>query len=247
MITKFVKIELQPLEKIERLVVDGVRNPASTSPIRVCFKRWSQRYRSFSRLRYVRLSRGGGEWPDLKEGTKLARAKRGVDRALKKLAGVEVTHKTKHTIRKGQIKQSAIVETKEFKSATRSVERARVKYRKEAATIRAGGGSYAILRDTGTMFNVLAPTFAGAPGAVEEHAETGVYVGYGGPARHPGPKGGEASGSATIADLAFFHDTGKGHLPARPIIVSPDDETLAKMGDDLAKAIGQCIAEGTGM
>ncbi len=99
-----------------------------------------------------------------------------------------------------------------------------------------GSRSFSILRDTGTLFNALTPTFTAAPGQLQENIPFGIRVGYGGPAKHP-------SGAASIADLAAFHQTGAGRLPKREIIVAPDARTLAAMAGDMERGIARAIRE----
>lgn len=89
-----------------------------------------------------------------------------------------------------------------------------------------------ILRDTGLLFNALSPRLASAPGALQEDLSDGILVGYGGAHRH------STGGKATIADIASFHQKGGGRLPARPIIVSPDERTVELMHDDLMRGMG---------
>ena len=94
-----------------------------------------------------------------------------------------------------------------------------------------------ILRDTGLLFGALAPVFAGAPGAIEEHIEFGIRVGYGGPQRHfsPGVKV-----MSTIADIASYHQTGNmPRMPKREIIVSPPETVLNSMSQDMTKALDE--------
>ncbi len=86
-----------------------------------------------------------------------------------------------------------------------------------------------ILRDTGTLFAALDPTFTSRPGQLETNIPFGVTVGYGGPGRHP-------KGRATIADIASFHQEGGPHLPKRELIVGPDSKTLTAMADDMITA-----------
>jgi hypothetical protein len=78
----------------------------------------------------------------------------------------------------------------------------------------------------------LTPEFKGVLGQFQEGIPFGVRVGYGGPARHP-------KAEMTVADLARFHQTGGGHLPARQIIVPPDDRTIQLMAGDMERAIGK--------
>lgn len=94
----------------------------------------------------------------------------------------------------------------------------------------------AILRDTGTLFAALRPTMA-APGAHERITEFGVEVGFGGAAKHPG-------GSATIADIASFHQFGTPRIPARPILVEPPEDVMEGMADDMDRALAK-IAKDT--
>ena len=87
------------------------------------------------------------------------------------------------------------------------------------------------MRDTGTLFAALAPTFQNTPGALEEHMPFGVIVGYGGPHSHP-----EAP-NLTIADLAAIHQLGLGNVPVREIIVSPPEHVINAMRGDLERAL----------
>lgn len=91
-----------------------------------------------------------------------------------------------------------------------------------------GSGPVAtILRDTSTLHNALDPGQLSA-GAIEENTDFGVRVGYGGGDRHP-----VGLQSATIANIAMWHDQGMGRNPKRQIIANPDDKTLKRM----AKAV----------
>lgn len=101
---------------------------------------------------------------------------------------------------------------------------------------RGKGGSVAILRDTGTMFNALTPVFASKPGAIQKDIPFGVRVGYGGPARHP-------KGKASIHDIARFHQTGAGPLVKREIIVGPDQRTLDLMAADMDRGIDRMLSQ----
>lgn len=92
-----------------------------------------------------------------------------------------------------------------------------------------------ILRDTGTLYAALSPTFQKKPGALQEDIDFGIRVGYGGPGRHAN------GGSATVADIAGFHQIGAGYLPVRKIIVEPSADVLAKMADDMNNALGTML------
>jgi hypothetical protein len=101
-----------------------------------------------------------------------------------------------------------------------------------------GPRAFSILRDTGTLFNALTPEFTRKPGQLQEDIPFGVRVGYGGPSKHPKAK-------ASIANVAHFHQIGAGHLPARKIIVEPNDPTIKRMESDMERAI-QKMAKDTG-
>lgn len=94
-----------------------------------------------------------------------------------------------------------------------------------------GKGKVAILRDTGLLFNALAPVFQNSPGSLEEYEGLSVLVGYGGASSH-------GNSSKTIADIAAFHDLGNG-VPKRQIIVVPNEATLKGMKKDAEKLLGE--------
>jgi hypothetical protein len=124
---------------------------------------------------------------------------------------------------------STIYARRHRKSTARKIK----KMRKEGASegdIR-DVANVSILRDTGTLFAALHPTF-GKPGQVEEMTEFGVKVGFGGAALHPNGQG------VTIADIASFHQFGHmPYLPQREILVPPDVMTQLGMNDDMEKAL----------
>lgn len=96
------------------------------------------------------------------------------------------------------------------------------------------GSMYSMLRDTGLLFSALTPVFVNSPGAIEEFVAFGVRVGYGGQHRH---SDGPSKGTATIADIASFHQIGNPpNLPQRKIIVSPTDSVKSEMAEDMEKA-----------
>ena len=99
------------------------------------------------------------------------------------------------------------------------------------------GGKVAILRDTGTLFRALNPVL-GQPGQLEEYPGTfSVRLGIGGPVLHPG-SGYGLKGTATIADIASFHNFGMG-VPKRQIIVEPDEPLKAKMAGDAERNLNK--------
>ena len=86
-----------------------------------------------------------------------------------------------------------------------------------------------ILRDTNTLFTALTPTLSPPKGSINRMLEDGIEVGFGGNASHPA--------GATIAQLAFWHQTGAGNLPVREIIVPPDSATVRDMVQDMQRAV----------
>lgn len=85
-----------------------------------------------------------------------------------------------------------------------------------------------ILRDTGTLFNTMAPQISAPPGSINRLIRDGIEVGYGGSASHPG--------GPTIAQIAYWHQTGAGNNPKREIIVEPDAATVRGMLSDMRRA-----------
>lgn len=95
----------------------------------------------------------------------------------------------------------------------------------------------AILRDTGTLFAALSPTFQKKPGALQEDIDFGIRIGYGGPGRYAN------GGAATVADIAGFHQVGAGFLPVRKIIVEPSVNVLEQMAGDMNRALGTLLKD----
>lgn len=101
-----------------------------------------------------------------------------------------------------------------------------------------GGGDWpalkirkgSILRDTNTLFTVMAPTLQAPAGSINEPLSDGlgVEIGYSGGASHPG--------GATIAEIVYWHHYGLGNNPVRQIIVLPDERTKDAMAQDMQKA-----------
>lgn len=124
------------------------------------------------------------------------------------------------------------------KRQRRGAQQGKSSQRGKRGKVHAATGVFSILRDTGILFNVVALAFTGAPGQLQEDIPFGMRVGYGGPARHP-------DGTATIADIASFHQVGGPHLPAREIVVPPDDPTQQTMGQAMDAAFQRLSKEGS--
>lgn len=115
---------------------------------------------------------------------------------------------------------------------------AKAAHEKRQARLKDTGGGAAILRDTGMLFQALSPTFSGAPGAIEEDIPNGIRVGFGGPSAHKGT-------SATVADIATFHDEGGsgGRPPQRKIIVPPTAVVIDRMGTMFEAALKRAVID----
>lgn len=80
-----------------------------------------------------------------------------------------------------------------------------------------------ILRDTGLLVSSLQP---GASGNLFQIKKTSVRVGWDGTSH---------GGGLTFRELGLIHNTGEGNVPARPILVEPDERTkkaLKKVATD---------------
>ena len=166
-----VKVDLRGLEKFDEIINKDLRK-GGNGPIRAAMKQWAARYRGFVQRRFVKFSRGGGDWQPLKN--KRRRGKK---------------------------------------------------------------GKAALLRDTNTMFAALDPQFQRKPGQLQKDVPFGIKVGYGGGGSHP-------ISSLSVTKLAELHQTGEGNLPARQMIVEPDQQTVKGMAADMQRAMGK-LAQGT--
>lgn len=186
--------------------IDAQLNNQAEGPITKAFRQWGARYRAFIRERFDKFSKGGGDWAPLAESTKNQRR-----------SGIK-----KPTVpRRSKYKTS-----KAFMNAKKRYTKKKEAFKKKRR--------FTILRDTGTLFAALSPTFNNAPGAIEKKVPFGIIVGYGGSHNHP-------KGKATIADIASFHQTGNSRLPKREIIVQPSQKVIGDMIGDMDRAINTII------
>lgn len=219
---KFVHVNLSRLTRFREAIARDLRQ-SGNGPIRKGLKQWAAIYRGFVQERFARMSHGG--WAPLKKSTMLSRAKWPMARLRKALASGEITQ--------AQFTKRAKTVARAVNKEAAAIKAGRTTHAKSTNATRAAGiRSHAILRDTGTLFSALSPTFSNKPGQYEQDIPFGVRVGYGGPAKHP-------HGRAAIADIASFHQTGAGPLPARPIVVRPDEVTIARMRDVMQDRINE--------
>lgn len=95
------------------------------------------------------------------------------------------------------------------------------------AAVAGGGGQISILRDTGLLFNTLDPKLK-QPGLYEMPGLNKITIGFSDGIKHTG-------GSASIADIANYHQSGGKYLPKREILVEPDQDTCDGMSSDVSR------------
>jgi hypothetical protein len=137
-----------------------IAKAGSLAPV---MKLWAVRYSSFVRKEFVRNSRGGGDWPDLKESTKRGRR----------------------------------------------------------------GKTFAILRDTGVLFNAIS---IGGRGNLTQVGKEEFVYGF-----DKAPHGGDG---ITIQEIAAIHDQGKGKMPKRQILREPTESVIAAWFASLRRFLG---------
>lgn len=194
---------------------------ASNPDIRAGFRQATVRYSAFTRRRFNTYSRGGGDWLPLAKSTVDARrtggkAKGGVD-----FGGGRNSNKArkKGSNGSGQLGRGA------RSSLARDT-------RKKGILVSAGG-TFSILRDRGFLFNALT---IGAAGNRVTELPNGIAFGF-----TDAPHGAEAE--LSIGQLATIHHFGvpaKG-IPARPILVRPDAQTIRLIQGDLKRAANTAL------
>lgn len=101
----------------------------------------------------------------------------------------------------------------------------------ESTKARRRGGSSTILIDTGLMVQALEP---GNPGNVADFDDRGFTVGF--------SKGMTHSGSTmTYAELCRIHSLGMGNVPARPILIMPDERFRKTLETDASAVVNRII------
>jgi hypothetical protein len=183
-----IKVNIGPILAMRGIVDVGWAS--NSGPIGDAFVAWGKIYRTAMRRRFMRLARGGGEWPPLKYAT-IIRRRHG---------------------KKGRYKRGAAA------------------YKRAKAS---GGGNVSTLIDTGVLVATLDPVFRGeGSGQIQKSIVGGVMVGIGGPAQ-------KHEGSITVGALAEIHHLGLGNVPARPILVDPDDSVKQIMARALELGINK--------
>ena len=184
-----------------------------TGPLHIALVQCEARYTGAMRQRFVKYSRGGGDWPPLARSTLLARAGKPVSRVNLAFEMGDLT-------------------TLEFSKRSKLAKR---KARMTRKKIRAGQGKASILWDIGELINVLGAGLS-APGKFYEFIANGIRTGFGGAAKHTGS-------NASIADIASFHQEDGRNLPRREILVEPDQNVVDDMGSYFRRGIEKLIRE----
>lgn len=240
-----VRVDLAPLLRYRDRLSQGLAAGAGDgNPVRRAFRQWAHIYRAFLRERYNRFSRGGGDWKPLAESTILGRKAKGGGTRRQKVskAGRTIRTARKTLANASQRLDKLILKGKgdsgranlawfQIRRAAQRIAKAR-----GTAEAQASMAGISILRDKGLLFNVTAPEFTGAIGQLQEDIPFGVRVGFGGPGRHP-------DGTATIADIAGFHQEGGPRLPQRKIIVPPDEPAQGRMARVMDAALKTLAGE----
>jgi len=230
-----VRVNLAPLMRFRDRITQGLAGGGDDNPVRRALHQWAHIFRAFLQERFDKFSRGGGGWKGLRPSTLAARARKPGTRLRAALKRGDINEKQfAKRIKAAKRKQRKTTEAvmAAVVSGQLSARGGRIT-RKEQGAFQ---GSFSILRDVGLLYDVLAPTFSGAPGQLQEDIPFGVRVGFGGPARHP-------DGTATIADIASFHQIGGPHLPQRKIIVPPDEPTQKVMAGAMDTALKTIAGE----
>lgn len=146
-----VTIDVKGLKGVQNLLRNG-----SASPVRrAMFNQWAARYSTFTRRRFERLSRGGGEWPPLAPSTIAKRRTGGKFRKY------------------GQTRADAVRDIKE-RLRTGKGRTGRATLLKDLKHLTSGAG-VAILRDTGILFNAIT---IGQYGNLTREIPDGVRYGF---------------------------------------------------------------------
>jgi hypothetical protein len=187
---------------------------SSSGPLRDAWLQVAVRFRAFIQERFSIFSRGGGDWPPLAESTIKGRTRAPVTRALAAMK------------RGGNVTQAQY--EKRLKAA-------RAKAAKHFKKYQDGEARFGILINTGLLFAATSPMFIDAPGQYQLETPNGIVVGFG------GPEGYANGGSATIADIASFHQEGTARLPQRKIIVPPPSVLMPELVEYLQRGVNRWI------
>ncbi len=97
-----------------------------------------------------------------------------------------------------------------------------------------------ILRATDVFFEHFAPMLQGKAGGLSQDIPFGVRVGFSGGMSlpHPGSK-------VSMSQLALWFQQGTETLPARKIVVSPDQTTIVKMREVMQQALSEMARKET--
>jgi len=242
-----VKLNDKPFAKLKQ----ALRNIDSEPELVEAFAQWQNIYRAFSRRRFVQYSRGGGDWKPLAQSTidrrrggtlrsKTKKKKPTKKKAAKRKKAKKAKRPQKRTIKR--FLKNTVSKTRKAKKATaRAAKTAVKKYkahkrqrgkvaREKKARLRV---SHAILRDTGAMFATFQPEIVKPVGILDTNAKLGLVVRFGGRGKQ---------GKVNLDDLMYWHHTGAGRrLPARKLLVGPDQATADRMARTMERAFQKVL------
>lgn len=237
MVTARVVVNTQALDRLKRSVGSVSRSqghPAWTDMRR----QWGVVMEAFTRRRFDRYSKGGGDWPPLALRTVNARRRAGTTSAF---GGNKIVRKGG----KDGIKN---------KAGFRLVAQARARDTTRGGGIVGTTRRAAILVNTGTLKAALQLGFNGnefrpIPGGVRYGIQGGVSrtvrkvsTAAGGKKRRRRLSA-SLAGKPTVGQIAKWHQTGAGRLPRRTIVVPPDAETRKRLERSLSSAVTRIIRE----
>lgn len=240
MVTARVIVNTAPLTKLKQQLgsVSRTEGHPAWASMRT---QWGRRIEAFTRRRFDRYSKGGGDWPPLALRTVNARRRAG---STSPFAGKKITRRngldgvTNNSGRR-LVAQAVARDTTRGGGIVRTTRRA------------------AILVNTGTLkaaitIGVQGNLFRSIPGGVRYGIEGGMSrtarkvttttPGKNGKRRHKSVAA-SLSGRATLGQIAKWHQTGAGRLPKREIVVRPDAETVKGMEGDLSRACNAVIRD----
>lgn len=228
-----VILDMKGLRQAQGLVQRAMSSAGTdtSNPLSRMFVRWGVRYAAFSRRRFIRLSRGGGEWPPLADSTKASRRGPG-SRHSRRTRIVADAKRRGITLTPAQLRLRLLASARTQKTRIAKATKAGKPPKPRA---------FSILVDTGGLRDALEPT---AYGNLLSSVPGGVLVGFAAV-----PHKGRSKKQLSMGELASIHHFGKGHNPTRTILVAPDADTQQGMLNDAKKAadeIGRMIGGGNG-
>jgi len=200
---------------------------------------WVHIYQNAALRHFDRASRGGSDWAPLTLATILSRkaakgpgtrgqqraAARSQLRGVRDMKAARASGATLSIRNRQQVKNNIKAALHNERSAAK-----RTTLKNKIAAL-SGHAGVVILKDTGALRNALV---IGQAGSVITRGRASITFGFA-PVPHVG-------GSATLAEIAGWHNTGAGHNPKRTILIAPDASTVRQMVAATQAATDKVIA-----